>query len=458
MSAERWLAQGDEHRRAGRLRKAQAAYERAAALAPDAALCWLRVGTIRFRRGLILDAELPLRRALALEPGASAAAVCLATVLERSRRLEEAEALLAPFIDVDIPEATVAMSWAGLQRRLERPQDALPVVEAALTAELPADQRALLLFARGDLLDELERWEPAFRSFEAANRCRGFAWDAAAHSARVDRLIRAFDSGALATAARASVGAEDIALIVGVPRSGTTLLEQVLSSHSRVGGAGELDTLRRIGQRLSRAAGAPGAWFHQPRQVDAPLLDQCAEAYRATLVQRAGACERLTDKMPDNLLQLGLAQLMIPGCRVIHMQRDPVDVGWSCFRQAFGPGLAWAGSLEDIASYQSDAARLAAHWRTVLDLPLLELRYEDLVAEPEASVRRVLGFLGLDWEPGCLQFHRSARLVSTASHAQVQRPLHRGAVGRSAPYRAWLGPLYSAGTSGCAGADSGTVT
>jgi len=452
LQPELWLELGDLHRRAGRRHRALRAYEQAAELQPQRALPLMRVGLLRFGLGLIREAEQPLRRALALEPGSIIATVSLATVLERSRRLDEALALLEPLAQAASPSAGVAMTWAGLQRRLHQPERALPVVRAALGGEHPAHQRALLLHALGDLLDDLGRWEQAFSAFDRANRGRGFAWDACAHRQRVDRLVDAFSAGALAGAPRASVDASRVVLIVGMPRSGTTLLEQVLCGHDQVSGVGELDTLRRVGQRISAALGTPGAWFHQPGSAPADLLDQGAGLYLGALEQRGGDTPRITDKMPDNFLQLGLAARMLPGCRVIHIQRDTVDTCWSCFRQPFGPGLGWACSLDDIAAYHADYRRIMDHWSTALDLPVLELRYEDLVGEPEPSLRRVFGFLELEHQPAHLDFHRSERLVSTASHAQVQQPLHRGAVGRSQPYRAWLGPLYSAG------AGSGIVT
>ncbi len=436
--AEGWLRVGVLHSRAGRTRRAVAAFERATSQAPGWAEAWMRLGTSTFRSGDIRGAEAPLRQALALDPALWPAAVALASVLERSRRYDEATMLLEPLAGQAAPPATVAMTWAGLQRRLKRPASALDCVEASLDVTAPGQERALLLHAYGDLLDDLGRHADAFAAFDAGNRGRGFGWDAATHSQRVDRVLQAFTPRALARSQRAGVDCSRAVLIVGMPRSGTTLLEQILSGHSALAGAGELDTLRRIGQRVSAALGAPRQWFHQPERVDRALLDQCAEAYLGALKQRAGAAPRITDKMPDNHLQLGLASQMLPGCRVIHMVRDPLDTCWSCFRQPFAQGLAWSCRQADIVAYYRDYRRSMGHWGAVLELPVLELAYEDLVSQPEASLGRVLAFLGLEHEPACLEFHRSERLVSTASHAQVQEPLHRQAVGRAAPYRPWL--------------------
>ncbi len=436
-----WLRLGTLHARAGRRAKAEEAFRQLTRLAPEHAEGWMRLGTTLFRRGQVRQAEEPLRRALALQAGLWPAAVCLATVLERTRRVGEAEALLAPLARGARPPATVAMSWAGLCLRTRRPSQGLGPVLAALEGEPSSPDLALLLHAKGDLHDALGEWEPAFEAHQRANRLRGFRWDPSAHSQRVDTLIEAFAADTVAEAPRATRDGSAAVLVVGMPRSGTSLLEQALSCHAEVAGAGELDTLRRVGQRISVALGAPGQWFHQPLGVDAAVLDQGADAYLQILRQKGGSGRRVSDKMPDNFLQLGLAAQMLPGCRVVWMRRNPLDVGWSCFRQPFGEGLAWSCSLQHVRAYFEDQLRIMAHWRDVLPLPLLELHYEDLVREPEDQLRRVLSFLELDWDPACLSAHRSERLVTTASHAQVQEPLHGRFVGRAAPYRRWLGAL-----------------
>ncbi len=167
---------------------------------------------------------------------------------------------LAPLVR-GAPPAKVVMTWAGLQLKRGEPERALDAVESSLALTPPSSDRALLLHAQGDLLDALGRWEPAFRAFEAANRQWGYAWDPEAHRDRVDALIRAFSAESLAQAALATVDTSGPVLLVGLPRTGSTLLEQMLAQHCQIGAAGELDTLRRLGLKISEALGAPGQWF-----------------------------------------------------------------------------------------------------------------------------------------------------------------------------------------------------
>jgi hypothetical protein len=146
--------------------------------------------------------------------------------------------------------------------------------------------------------------------------------------------------------------------------------------------------------------------------------------------------------MWQNFEYLGLAQLMLPGARVIHCVRDPLDCGLSCFFQHFfGNGVAFSYDLGHIGAYMAEYQRIMDHWRSVLSLPMFELRYESLVSEPEATIRRLLAFLDLPWDPACLDFHQSARQVRTASFEQVRRPLYQSSVGRHRAYERWLGPL-----------------
>jgi hypothetical protein len=364
-------------------------------------------------------------------------AIALASVCLRVHAAPEAVALLTPLLG-GAPSPELVSTWARACLAVGRPEDALGPLAAARRAH-PSDP--LLCFAAGDVHDRLDRHQDAFHCFDEGNRAMGRGWDVAAHAARVDETLAAFDGPALLASARAQADGSGVVLVVGMPRSGTSLLEQALACHPAIAGGGELDLLRRLGLRLSAALGTPGRCFSRPRDVSAAIYDQLAAPYLDELARRAGAAPLRIDKTPDNALHLGLAHLVLPGVRVLHVVRDPVDTGWSCFRQAFGDGLAWSRELEGIAAYRRDHERAMAHWSSVLPESPYTVRYADLVAAPEATLRGVLAFLGQPWDPAVLRSHESDRLVATASHAQVQEPLHQKNMGRSTPYRGWLGPL-----------------
>ncbi|MEC7948024.1 MAG: sulfotransferase [Myxococcota bacterium] len=432
-----WVVLGHAEAARGAMARAETAFESATQRTPDLVEAWLRWGTIRFRRGDIAGAEAPLRRAFALAPDLAIARIALAGLCLRVRKADEAIGLLEPILDED-PTPELVSTWARACLARHRPADAQA---ALLQARHRHPGHPLLCFAAGAVHDRLGEHAEAFSAFEMANSAMGSSWDSAAHAARVDGVLAAFDGVTLRRAARAGVDGSGVVLIVGMPRSGTSLLEQALACHPGIAGGGELDLLRRLGLRLSAALGSAGQWFQRPADVTGEVYDQLARPYLEELSRRAGAGALRIDKTPDNALRLGLATLVLPGVRVLHVVRDPVDSGWSCFRQAFGDGLAWSRSLQDIAAYRADVDRAMSHWRSVLPTPPLEVRYAELVGEPERTLRAVLGFLGQPWDPAVLRPQDNERLVVTASHGQVQEALHGRNVGRSAPYRAWLGPL-----------------
>lgn len=220
--------------------------------------------------------------------------------------------------------------------------------------------------------------------------------------------------------------------IVGMPRSGTSLVEQIAASHSRVFGAGEI---RDIGALAAETAPAIAA-------KDRALIRQRADAHIERLRALGDDALRVTDKLPDNLFQLGVIATLFPGARVIFCRRDPRDLCLSCYFQKFAAGqLLFSYDLADCAKRLIETERLAAHWARVLPLRRHEIRYEDIIADLEGESRRFIDFLGLAWEPGCLDFHRTKRVVATASAWQVRQPLYDRSIGRWRNYRRHLKPL-----------------
>jgi hypothetical protein len=224
-----------------------------------------------------------------------------------------------------------------------------------------------------------------------------------------------------------------------MPRSGTSLVEQILASHSRVFGAGELADMGLLA--LSTSSGAV-EYPETVRSLAPDQVEKLAAAYRRRLDSLAPGARRVTDKMWQNFEFLGFAALLFPRSRVIHCVRDPMDTALSCFFHHFyGRGMAFAYDLKDLGAYYLQYRRIMTHWRSVLDLPILEVSYERLVEDPETGIRELVAFAGLDWEPACLRFFETDRIVRTASLEQVRRPIYRTSVGRARRYAPWLGPL-----------------
>jgi hypothetical protein len=230
--------------------------------------------------------------------------------------------------------------------------------------------------------------------------------------------------------------------IVGLPRSGTTLTEQVLASHSRAHGAGELPQARLAFEGLSRFFGTNGGPFDLLQGSDLSGVRRAAEWHLENLTQRNAAADRVVDKMPENYLYLGMIVAMFPRAKLIHCRRDLRDVAVSCWMTNFRH-QRWAVDPDHIAARFRAYARLVDHWAKVLPGRLLEVQYEDTVADLEGVARRLLAWCDLEWEPACLAFHKTSRPVRTASVAQVREPIYTRSVARWRNYEESLGSLFA---------------
>lgn len=235
--------------------------------------------------------------------------------------------------------------------------------------------------------------------------------------------------------------------ILGMPRSGTTLCEQILASHSRVFGAGELEGIRDIARLLPRALardGEPAGAFPFAMDRLTPEIVRRFADYYLEQAARLSKAPRITDKMPSNYVHVGLIHLLFPNAKIVHCVRDAMDNCLSCYEQNFSHPTSWSWDLEDIGHYYGQYRRLMAHWKSVLPVPMLEFSYEETVRDFETTARRLLDFCALDWEPACLDFHRTERPVLTASKGQVRRPIYSSSMGKWRMFERQLEPLRQA--------------
>lgn len=405
----------------------------ALALSPEDREAAIRLGALLREGGRYGLAARVSLHALAHHPGDLPLTLGLADALEKSGRLVEAREVLAPLTrGAEGTHGMVGVVWATVLGRLGEAAAALPLLERLAAAEHPPVVTAMLHHRLGVLYDQLDRPGDAFAAWSASNAALPGDFDPAALIAETDALIAATSPEALPRLPRAADHSEMPVLIVGMPRSGTSLVERVLGSHPEVRPAGELDDLDIAARQL-------GGWpLHRPDPAQVTAL---GAAYLAARRKHAAGCRFVIDKMPANFRNLGLAAMLLPGARVIHCVRDPWDVALSCFEQPFRQGLAWSRRLEHIGLYHQQYRRLMAHWEATPPLPLRRVSYEALVADPEGQTRQLLAFLGLTWHPACGDAHASRRRTLTASYAQVEQPITARRVGRARRYRAHLAPL-----------------
>jgi len=388
--------------------------------------------------GRLEDAQASARRALVIRPDAADTLALLGSLAIDHGRFDEAEDLLrqALSIDPDLPEALAGL--AGLRKMSAADGPWRDAAERVLARGLPAAHAINLHHALGKYYDDVDERAAAFQHHrmgnELARRSR-LRYDRAEMTQRVTRILAAFDRNALAALTPDAPVSERPVFVVGMPRSGTSLTEQILASHPQVHGAGEL--LYWIF--------AADAEREAPAEQRAARIHELGRAYLDGLATQAPDASRVVDKLPVNFRHIGLIHAALPGARFIHLERNALDTCLSIYFQGFSAAHPYATDFGDLAHYYHEYRRLVAHWRAVLPPQLLlEVRYEALVDDPEEWSRRMLAHIGLPWDPRCLEFHRTDRPVLTASNWQVRQPISKGSVGRWRRYEQFLGPLREA--------------
>ena len=432
----------------GRLNEAEASYRRALQIEPDGADMHTNLGKTLQDMGRIEEAGASYRRALQIKPDHAEAHNNLGETLMESGCLDEAEASLRRALQIRPDYLKVRLSLASVRKVKADDENLAALIavdEAARNSATPlsGEDAVCLHFALGKSYDDIGDHAKAFPYFLEGNRLKRatFDYDPDETARRIDSIMRNFD---MATMDRLRGGGAPSHLpifILGMPRSGTTLVEQIISSYPGVHGAGELVDLAAILRHDIAGAVFPD----NLHSLDQARLTAWGAEYVAGLQRRAPDARRITDKMPANFLAVGLIHLMLPNAKIIHVNRNPVDTCLSCFTQLFKDGQEFTYDLAELGRYYVDYARLMEHWRKVLpDGAFLDVRYEDIVADQEAQSRRLIEYCGLEWDDACLDFHQSKRAVRTASMAQVRQPIYKSSVERWRPYEKFLGPLFDA--------------
>lgn len=329
-----------------------------------------------------------------------------------------------------------AADIAAMQGQLER-------------TELSAEDRFHFHFALGKALEDEQRFEDSFRHYEQGNRLRRatIPYDADANSAHVQRSKRLFTNEFFGQRAGWGASAPDPIFIVGLPRSGSTLIEQILSSHPQVEGTMELPDLIGIARELGgrRARGEQSRYPEALAELDANALREIGSRYLSqTRVYRKTDAPFFIDKLPNNCAHTGLIHLILPNAKIIDARRHPLGCCLSGYKQHFARGQHFTYSLDEIGRYYRDYVELLAHFDAVLPGRVHRVIYERMIEDTEAEVRRLLDYCGLPFDEACLRFYENARAVRTASSEQVRRPIYKDAIDHWQHYEPWLAPLRSA--------------
>jgi len=420
-----------------RIDDAAASYRRALALEPRNALAHVGLGAALRMQGRAAEAELSCRAALDIDPNSVAALSLLGELRADRGQFSEAEELFQRAIAID-PGFPFAFFSIATHRKMTSDDTAwLKGTEALLEEPLPLRHEISLRYALGKYFDDIKQYDVAFSHYRQANELTkryGIQYDREGLTERVERVIDSFDAASIRQCQSRGHSSERPIFIVGMPRSGTSLTEQILASHPAVFGAGEL----AFWQAAFTAYEAAGLKGH----AGASMIPDMARDYLDRLTALAGDAQRVVDKMPLNFMSVGLICAALPNARIIHLRRHPIDTCLSIYFQYFSHLHPYANDFDNLAHYYGEYVRITNHWRAVLPAStLLEVPYEGLIEDQEGWTRRMLDFIGLPWDPKCLDFHQTDRVVITLSKWQVRQKINAASVERWRNYEKFLGPL-----------------
>jgi tetratricopeptide (TPR) repeat protein len=440
----------------------EALLRRAVTLAPESASVHLILAHAISDLGRPAAALTVLERAITLEATNPEAHQLLGVVLSQLGRLGESLAAFSRAIELnpDCAEAYLGVANNSIVSN-EAPFENLPELEHR-AERLPEEHRGVLYFAIAKAYHDHGDPDAAFRCFLEANahERRRATRAPGSYAKELTRIATHFPKALFEKLHGAGHDDNFPIFVVGMPRSGTTLVEQILASHPDVTGCGELTLLDEIvrgtggseggsgGQSSSAGYGASisklGEFPDCISRLTRPDCERIGRTYVDRLRTLAPSARRATDKMPTNFRYLGLLELALPRAPIVHCIRDPMDTCLSCFQKRFAENHEYAYDLTELGLYYQRYAELMAYWQRVLPERVLEIRYEALVAEPRKTIARLLAHCGLGWHDACLNFHENRRPVSTASASQVRQPLYTSSVGRWEHYRHHLAPLLAA--------------
>ena len=438
---------GNALRAQGQWAAAATAFEEALRLQPDSPEIAFNLASTHHDQGELDKAVLYYRQALRLRPEYVEVSNSLATAFKEQGLLDEAIAQCRETLKLE-PDHALSyynLSELAAEGRYQFAPEELGRIKSILaSANSSTLERSLCCFALGTVLNKQGCYDEAFGYYQRGNeekkqvlQGRGITFDAEAHRARTDRMIACHGRSYFERVKKWGTATDLPVFIIGMPRSGSTLVEQILASHPRVFGGGEIGDLHPF---IAQFATKPNATPQLPNIRAARKV--AADYLRHLAVQGQGA-GRVTVKTLENFLHLGVIATLFPRARIIHCRRDPIDTCLSCYFQNF-QNVDFACSLEDIGAYYNAYETLMAHWSRVLPLEIHEVRYEELIQDQEAVTRKLLSYCGLDWDERCLAFYETRRAVRTASAIQVRKPISGRAIGRWRHYRSHLGPLFRA--------------
>lgn len=433
---------------AGQLQEAEAIYQRVIQLQPDHAEAYSNLGILLFKRGKPKDATVAWQNAINLKPTLATAHYNLGSALMQVGQLAKAQQHLEQAIRLDPQNINYRLTHAKFAPFRGIADHYLTTLEelARKPGLLSVNDRIAVQFALGAAYDGLGRHAEAFDRWLDGNALKRqqITYDETSTLGELRRVEDVFSSDLFLKWQCVGNPTSAPIFVIGMPRSGTTLIEQILASHPQVFGAGELMHFSNVVREAKNTFGSSAAFPELVSEMDGDNFQDLGSRYLINVKQLAADAPHITDKMPQNFIFLGLIQLALPNAPVIHVVRDAKDTCLSCFSRLFFNGQPYTYDLAELGRYYRQYQSVMKHWNRVLPPGrILNVQYEDVVNDLEGQARRILAYCGLDWDPRCLAFYETDRPVNTASVVEVRQPIYASAIGRWRLYEDSLGPLLT---------------
>ena len=440
-SVDAWLGLGLALHGHYNLKEAEACYQKARDLDSSSLPATYNLAILKQAYGEFSSAIDLLEEALVQYPGRLNVIGYLASIYEQIGEQDKAISTIIPVLDQPEKDVQIAKTYQKLCVKLGQCAEAEIYLKATLeTVIVNPEEKAILHFCLGELYDKQGNYDLAFEQFLRANEYKTEKYDSSIYSKYIDMIISTFSASSISSYPVSKQLSDQQIFIVGMPRSGTSLVEKILSSHSEVYGAGELRNITDFTENMFDSDNGESNYLEAMAFLTQARVDALSDQYIDFITDKSSDAKRVTDKMPHNFQYLGLIKHLFPNAKIIHCVQDARDTCLSCYFQNFLGYHPYTNDLNDLALHYLDYQRLMSHWKS-LEIPMLEVRYEDLVNDQELWSKKLISYCDLDWEDDCLRFYEKGEQTRTASYDQVRQPIYQKSLARWKDYRSHLGSM-----------------
>lgn len=431
----------------GSVKDSSHCFQKALDIDPDNIEALVNLARARALQGHPDQAITLYQRAASLAPEQIEAITGQVHILERKGLFKEAEHLIQPLLDNATDDASVAIAFATLSRRINRRDEAKSLLEGILQnmpATIPLAQYPDIHFSLARIYQDQKSYDLAFKQFQQANYLLPYHFDLNEHKQYIDQIMQYGNRTFLDSIPCSTLNTSQPIFILGMPRSGTSLIEQIIASHPQVHGGGELSFISDISKNMPEQIGSSLPFPACISELTQDSINQLSQFYLSQIHALDAEATYITDKMPHNFLYLGLIERLLPQARIIHCKRNSIDTCLSIYTQNFTANHPYNKDLTQLGQYYLEYERLMQYWHQNLNIPIFNIQYEELINDQENMTHKLIEFCGLEWDDACINFHKSGRHVATPSYDQVRQPMYKSAIERWRCYEPYLQPLLTA--------------